>query len=163
MSDDKPLRMLPRLGPDNEHFWTGGEHGELRVLRCQACGFWIHPPSPRCPECLSKDVAPEALSGRGLVHTFTVNHQLWIPTCDPPYVVAIVELEEQQGLRLTTNIYNCFPDDVQIGMAVEVVFDNYDDVWLPMFQPVDPALRTEGAHFPAHLEAADTGDERLER
>jgi uncharacterized OB-fold protein len=135
MADDKPFRVLPRVTDQNEHFWRGGADGELRFLRCRQCGYWIHPPTPICPECLSKDVAPEAASGRATVHTFTVNHQMWIPTLDPPYVVAIVELPEQRGLRLTTNIVNCEPDEVTIGMAVQVTFDEYDDVWLPFFEP----------------------------
>lgn len=145
----KPFRVLPLVTDENEHFWKGGEAGELRLLRCQECGTWIHPPSPICPDCLSKNLAPEAVSGRGVVHTFTVNHQPWYPTLDPPYVIAVVTLEEDESVRLTTNIYNCAPDDVEIGMRVQVVFDRYEDVWLPMFEPTDPELRRDGAHLPA--------------
>jgi uncharacterized OB-fold protein len=139
----KPFRVLPRITPDNEHFWRGGADGELRFLRCQDCGYWIHPPAPICPMCLSKDVAPEAVSGRGVLHTFTVNHQPWYPDLDPPYVIAIVALDEQDGLRLTTNIVNAAVDDVAIGMRVRVVFEEYDDVYLPMFEP-DPGTSAEG-------------------
>ena len=130
------FRLLPRLDEYNRAFWTGGEHGELRMLRCQSCGLWLHPPGPMCAECHSKDIAPEALSGRGTVHAFTVNHQAWIPGFDPPYVVAIVALPEQDGLRLTTNIVGCPVDEVEIGMAVEVLFEHHDDVWVPLFRPV---------------------------
>ena len=63
------------------------------------------------------------MSGRGVVHTYTVNHQPWYPGLDPPYVVAIVALPEQEGLRLTTNIVGCAPDDVRIGMPVRVTFE----------------------------------------
>jgi uncharacterized protein len=133
---DKPFRVLPRLDDTNRHFWTGGEHGELRILRCQKCGYRLHPPGPVCPACLGAELAPEALSGRATVHTYTVNHQPWYPGLDPPYVVAIVALPEQDGLRLTTNIVGCEPADVHIGMAVRVTFDHVDDVWLPMFAPV---------------------------
>jgi uncharacterized OB-fold protein len=135
-----PFRILPRVTPENEHFWRGGREGELCFLRCQACGFWIHPPSPICPACLSREIAPEPVSGDGVIHTFTINHQSWIPTFDPPYVVAIVELPEQVGLRLTTNIVGCPPDEVFIGLAVRVRFEHYDDngyeVWLPLFEPM---------------------------
>ena len=75
------------------------------------------------------------MSGRGTVHTFTVNHQPWIPGYEPPYAVAIVELEEQEGLRLMTNVVGCPPDDVHIGMPVRVTFEHHDDVWLPLFTP----------------------------
>jgi uncharacterized OB-fold protein len=140
---EKPFRILPRVTPDNEHFWRGGRDGLLQILRCQTCGYWIHPPSPICPECLNTDLAPEATTGRAVIATFTVNHYPWIPGFDPPYVIAIVELPEQVGLRLTTNIVGCTPDEVSSGMDVHVVFDHYDDngyeVWLPMFEPDDHA------------------------
>jgi uncharacterized OB-fold protein len=138
-ADTKPFRVLPRVTPENEHFWRGGREGKLQFLRCRSCGWWLHPPSPVCPQCWSRDVAPDAVSGRATVHTFTINHQPWIPTFDPPYVVAIVELPEQEGLRLTTNIVGCEPDEVSIGMPVRVRFEHYDDdgyeVWLPLFEP----------------------------
>jgi uncharacterized OB-fold protein len=62
-------------------------------------------------------------------------------------VIAIVEIDEQPGLRLTTNIFHCAPGEVAIGMEVRVVFEQCDDVWLPMFEPVDDALRRPGAHL----------------
>jgi uncharacterized OB-fold protein len=133
---DKPFRVLPRVDDTNAHFWTGGEHGQLRFLRCQDCGWWIHPPSPICPQCLGRHIEVEAVSGLGTVHTFTVNHQPWIPGFDPPYVVAIVELVEQEALRLTTNIVGVPVGEVRIGMEVQVTFEQYDEVWLPLFAPV---------------------------
>ena len=132
---DKPFRILPRLGGSTEFFWTSGADGHLRFLRCQRCGYYIHPPAPICPVDLSKDLAPEPVSGRGTVHTFTLNHQPWIPGYDPPYAVAIVELEEQEGLRLMTNVVGCPPEDVRVGMPVRVTFEHHDDVWLPLFTP----------------------------
>jgi uncharacterized OB-fold protein len=136
-----PFRVLPAVDDATRPFWTGGEHGELRILRCRACGTWLHPPGPVCPVCLGTDLAPEATSGRAVVHTYTVNHQPWYPGLDPPYVVAIVALPEQEALRLTTNIVGCAPGDVRIGLPVRVTFDRYDDVWLPMFEP-DPDVAT---------------------
>ncbi|MCU1450810.1 MAG: DNA-binding protein [Acidimicrobiales bacterium] len=136
MSDEAPpFRLLPRVDDTNEFFWTSGADGRLRFLRCQTCGYYIHPPSPICPIDLSRDLAPEAVSGRGTVHTFTINQQPWIPGYDPPYAIAIVELEEQEGLRLMTNIVGCGPDDVHVGMPVEVTFEHNNDVWLPLFRP----------------------------
>jgi acetyl-CoA acetyltransferase/uncharacterized OB-fold protein len=135
----RPFRVLPAVTPDNEHFWLGGAEGELRFLRCQACQWWIHPPSPVCPVCLSRDIRPEVASGLGRVHTFTVNWQAWYPNLDPPYVVAIIDLDDQPGLRLTTNLVGIDPDDVVIGMRVRVVFEEWDGVWLPFFEPAPDA------------------------
>ena len=133
---DLPFRILPKLDEQNTEFWTGGEHGELRFWRCQDCGWWLHPAGPRCPQCLSRSLAVEAASGRAIVHTFTINHQAFMPGPELPFVIAIVELPEQAGLRLTTNIVGIAPEEVDFDMEVEVVFEHHDDVWIPLFQPV---------------------------
>jgi uncharacterized OB-fold protein len=140
---DKPFRVMPLLTDDNRHFWTGGERGELTFLRCQECGYYIHPPYPRCPMCLSKDVVATAVSGRATVASVTVNEQAWNPTMPPPYVLALVEIEEQPSVRLMTNIVNCEPYDVHIGMAVSVVFEEHDPVWIPLFEPGQVAAAAE--------------------
>jgi uncharacterized OB-fold protein len=80
-------------------------------------------------------VAPEAVSGRARLATYTVNHQPWYPGLDPPYVIAIVEIEEQPDVRLMTNIVNCEVDRVEIGMRVSVTFEEHEDVWIPLFEP----------------------------
>jgi len=129
------FRILPRINDGNEFFWTSGADGRLRFLRCAACGYWIHPSGPVCPVCHSRDLAPQAVAGEAVLHTYTVNHQAWLPGFEPPYVVAIVELPEQEGLRLTTNLVNCALEDVRIGMPVRVLFEQWEDVWLPLFEP----------------------------
>ena len=132
---EKPFRLLPRVTDRNRHFWQGGKEGRLQFLRCRACETWIHPPQPVCPECLGKDLAAEPVSGRAQVLTFTLNHQPWVPAPDHPYCIAIVEIEEQEGLRLMTNVVNCAPEEVAIGMPVRVVFEEQEDVWVPLFEP----------------------------
>lgn len=131
----RPFRVLPRLDDGNRAYWTGGERGELRILRCDNCATWVHPPSPVCPSCRGRALTPTPASGAGELHTFTVNHQPWYPGLDPPYVVGIVDLPEQSGLRVTAGIVGVDPDDVRIGMPVQVTFEQYDDVWLPFFEP----------------------------
>jgi uncharacterized OB-fold protein len=130
---DQPFRVLPRLTPQNEFFWTSGADGRLRFLRCETDGYYVHPPAPICPRCFTKTLSPSAVSGRATVATYTINIQPWIPGFDPPYVVAIVEIEEQPDVRLMTNIVGCAPEEVYIGMPVEVQFEHYEDVWLPVF------------------------------
>ena len=132
----RPFRVLPFVTADTEPFWTGGADDELRFWKCGDCGHLLHPPSPRCPICLSKNLAVTVVSGLATVHAFTVNHQLWYPNLDPPYVIAIVSIDEQDDVRLTTNLVDVAPDDVFIGMRVRVVFEDYDGVWLPFFTPV---------------------------
>jgi uncharacterized OB-fold protein len=127
-------RKLPALNPDNSAFWTGGESGKLLIHRCTPCQRYFHPPAPVCPYCTSYDVAPAAVSGQGKVLSFTVNHQQWVPGLEVPYVVAIVELAEQDGLHFLSNVVGCAPDEVTIDMPVHVTFLQVEDVWLPLFE-----------------------------
>ncbi len=142
--DVVPFRILPRLEALTEAFWQGGRDGELRFNRCGACRLWLHPPVPICPECGTGGITSEAVSGRATVATFTTNHQMWMPGPELPYVVAIVEIEEDPRVRLTTNIVGCEPGDVVIGMSVEVVFEHHadegGDVWLPLFRPLGATI-----------------------
>jgi len=127
-------RKLPRLTPENRAFWQGGAQGQLLIHRCRTCRRWFHPPAPVCPKCTARDVGPEPVSGHGTVISFTINHQQWVPALSEPYVVAIVELDEQPGLRFLTNIVGSAPEEVAIGMRVSVTFLACDDIWLPQFE-----------------------------
>ena len=133
---DAPIRTLPKLDDLNRFYWTGGADGQLRVLRCGDCRFWLHPPGIICPQCLSRNLAPEVLSGNGVIEAITVNYQPWMPGQEVPYVVAIVGLDDQEGLQLTTNIVGCPPESAHIGQRVKVVFEEFEDVYLPFFTPV---------------------------
>lgn len=139
---DPPLLVLPRLSDQNRHFWEGGRNGQLVFLRCSDCGYYLHPPIPICPVDRSKNLCPQPVSGRGNLASYTVNHHPWLPGFDPPYLVALVELVEQEGLRLVTNLVNCPFELAEIGMPVQAVFrhlhDVAGDVWLPLFEPVRP-------------------------
>jgi uncharacterized OB-fold protein len=127
---------LPVVAFEEQAFWTGGADGRLLITRCRACGWWIHPPRPACRRCRSTDVAAEAVSGRGTVYSYTVNHQPWAPGLAVPYVLAVVALDEQDGLRLTTRLVDP-PERLAIGDPVEVRFEQVaDDVWLPLFAVV---------------------------
>ena len=130
------MRALPRLDADNRAFWTGGAQGELRLMRCQDCKTFIHPPRPVCRHCLSENVAPEAVAGTGVVDSYTVNYQKWHPAMEVPFVIARVAVDGAPGVYLTTNIVGCPVDAVDIGDPVRVKFEAHGDVYLPMFEKV---------------------------
>jgi uncharacterized protein len=135
---DAPARIIPERQEHNRAFWTGGDGGELLIQRCTECARWVSPPAGDCPDCGGALVA-RPVSGRGEVFTFTVNHHPFNPMVPPPYVIAIVTLEEQDDLRLATNIVECAPDDVYVGMPVEVRFERHDlddgTAFMPVFTP----------------------------
>jgi acetyl-CoA acetyltransferase/uncharacterized OB-fold protein len=129
------MRLLPELTPANEWFWTSGADGRLRIQGCRDCATLVHPPVPICPSCRSRSWEPVVVSGRGTVAGYTVNAHPWLPGFDPPYVVAVVALEEDPGVRLTTNVVGCDPGEVHVGQEVAVRFEPHEDVWLPIFAP----------------------------
>lgn len=131
-----PMRVPPLLTDLNREYWTGGLSGELRILRCTACRMWNHPPTSICRKCLSRELVAEPVSGKGTVATYTINHHQWSPTATAePYVIAIIDLPEQTGLRQITNIINCPINEVRIGMPVRVIFETLGDVAVPLFEP----------------------------
>jgi len=129
-------RSLPALDLDNRPYWTGGKDGKLLIQRCQRCSHYIHPPTSFCPACESRDTAYEPVSGRGRVVTFSVNYKQWVPGLPDRYVIALVAIDEQDDVRLATNIVDCDPDDVDFDMPVQVKFEQNEDMWVPLFAPV---------------------------
>ena len=133
---DRYSKPLPRIDEESKGYWEACQRRELVIQRCGACGVLRHYPRALCPRCLSDAVEWVRCSGRGTVYTFTVTHQNQAPGFRDalPYVLAYVELDE--GVRLLTNIVECAPEAVRIGMAVEVVFEDATPaVTLPKFRP----------------------------
>jgi uncharacterized OB-fold protein len=135
MTEKKYSKPLPRIDEESKGFWEACQRHELYVQRCRACRSYRYYPRAVCPACLSDDTEWVKSSGRGSVYTFTVTYQNQAPGFreELPYVLAYVELAE--GVRLLTNIVGCPPEDVRIGMPVEVVFDEVTaEVTLPKFK-----------------------------
>jgi acetyl-CoA acetyltransferase/uncharacterized OB-fold protein len=130
-------RPLPYLTPENEFFWRSGSDGRLRFQRCDACEQLRFPIAPVCPYCHSFETSIATVSGTATVVGATVNHQQWIPGMSPPYSVAIVAIDEDPRIRLTTNVIGCDPSDVRLGMRTRVTFEAADTVWIPLFEPID--------------------------
>jgi uncharacterized OB-fold protein len=130
----------PLPAPDDltRFFWDGLKQHRLLILRCQECGNYIHYPRPICNKCLSMNLAPDQVSGRGTLYSYTVTMQAFHPyfADKVPYVLAVVELVEQEGLKITTNIIDCPENRLHIGMPVEVVFREVAPGFtLPLFRP----------------------------
>ncbi|MEY2926232.1 MAG: hypothetical protein RL367_709 [Pseudomonadota bacterium] len=129
-------RPRPRLDADNRAFWTGGAEGKLNIMQCKDCAGFIHPPRELCYHCLSENVAPTAVSGTGIIDTYTINYQAWAKDMEVPFVIARVKLDGVPGVYLTTNIIGSPVDQVDIDDRVRVVFDEQDGIWFPLFEKV---------------------------
>ena len=126
-------RSLPPLDDSNRAFWTGGRDGVLMVGRCAGCGRWALPPATGCPAC-GGTLEPTAASGRARVYTWTLNSYQYHPEIPPPYLIAIVMLEEQDDLLLATNLIGMEEADVHDGLPVQVVFEDHGDHFYPVFE-----------------------------
>jgi len=130
-------RPLPVLNADTKPFWEACRRHELRVQRCRECGRLRFPPLPSCPHCASLEAEWLPVSGKGTIYTFTVARHAVHPAFPAPYVVALVELEDAEGVRLTTRIVDCDPAAVSVGAPVEVIFEDVDEQFsLPLFRLV---------------------------
>ncbi len=151
------MRPLPELTPANEWFWTSGKDGTLRIQSCDDCGTLVHPPTPICPSCRSRSWSPSEVSGLATVVGFTLNSHQWLPGFDPPYVVANVAFADDYGVHLTTNIVGCDPDEVHIGQEVSVLFEQNEDVWIPLFEPTGQTDPVDRVPEPRHAHAEGAG------
>jgi len=138
MADAKKYaKPLPRIDEESKGFWEACQRHELALQRCRECGKVRYYPRALCPHCLSDRTEWVLSSGRGTVYTFTVTYQNQAPGFRDslPYVMAYVELDE--GVRMLTNIVDCDPAQVKIGMPVQVVFeDATPEVTVPKFKPL---------------------------
>lgn len=134
-------RPLPEVTPFTKPFWTGGAEGELRLPQCSVCKTLLHPSQVVCPTDLTDELVYVAVSGKATVVGMTVASHWFLPHFPPPYSIAIVAIDEDPRVRLTTNIVDIAPEEVAIGLRVKVQFDEQgpDDykVWFPVFAP-DP-------------------------
>ncbi len=130
---------LPQPTPETQPYWDGLRQHTLRLPYCAACQAYTFYPRPFCARCFSWDIVWRECSGRGVVHTFVINHRPAPGFEDrAPYVIAVIELEE--GPRLMSNLLLDVPptpDTVRVGMPVQIVYaDVTPAVTLPQFRPV---------------------------
>ena len=137
---ERPPRPRPGMNQDTAFFWQGLRAGELRIQRCEDCGSFAHPPTVRCLACGSRRRGYHVASGRARLYSYVVAHHPQVPSFDYPLNIGLVELEE--GIRLVTNIVSCTPDQLEIGMPLELcLLDSHDDITLHQFRPARVAPR----------------------
>jgi uncharacterized protein len=128
---------LPIITPLTEAFWDGVAQRKLMICHCADCDHLLHPPRPVCNRCMSTNIDAKEMSGLATLYTYTVTVQVFHPfyADKVPYVLAVVELEEQPGLRLTTIVVDCPEDQLRVGLPVEVVWTEAGPDWvLPYFR-----------------------------
>ena len=127
---------LPAPDDETRPFWDAARDGQLLIKRCADCGAAHFYPRPFCPRCWSTAVSWEVASGRAALYTWSVVHHNDLPPFSEriPYVAAVVDLAE--GPRMMTNVVDCDPDRLEVGMPLRVAYRELaDDVTVPVFTP----------------------------
>jgi len=130
-------KPIPLPTHETRPYWEGCKRHELRIQQCITCAHYQFYPRLYCAKCFSDQVEWVTVSGRGTIATFTIVRRPVSPAFkdDLPYVVALVTLAE--GPTMMTNIVDCAPEKVAIGMRVEVVFEDWTaEISIAKFRPV---------------------------
>ena len=133
----KSARIKPPMGHDNAWWWEKASQGVLAIQRCSACQSLRHPPRPMCSECRSLEWDSIHSNGQGTVLSYTVLYHPQFPGYEYPLIIVLVDLEE--GVRMTANLKDCDPADVNFGMPVRAfIHEDPDGFKIPMFRPAQP-------------------------
>jgi uncharacterized protein len=131
---DRSQTLRPVASHDTAFFWEGTAEGQLRIQHCPTCGRLRHPPGPMCPSCGAEKQDWIVASGKGTVFSYVVHHHPKVPGKQPPFVVALVELDE--GVRMLGELIDVDPGAVTIGMPVQIALTRIDDeLTLPFWRP----------------------------
>jgi uncharacterized OB-fold protein len=129
---------MPQPMADAIHlpWWEAAAEHRLVVQRCAQCGRTRLPPAPLCASCRSPESRWQEVPGRGEVFTYTIVHRPIAASQKLPFVIAVIALEDSGGLRMISNLVDVAPEDVAIGMPVEVVWEDMsEDLAVPRFRP----------------------------
>nr|BBH92976.1 hypothetical protein KTA_11750 [Thermogemmatispora argillosa] len=129
-------KPVPLVDDASRPFFAGARAQQLMLQRCTACGRWLWPVKARCPECWSAALTWMPASGKGTLYSFALMHQLYHPAFanELPYVIAAIDLDE--GVRIISPIVGCSPEELRIGMPLEVTFEQLtEEITLPKFKP----------------------------
>ncbi|MFC7034708.1 Zn-ribbon domain-containing OB-fold protein [Nonomuraea rubra] len=134
------MKPAPKPTPETQPFWDGTAAGELRIQRCKPCARHYFYPRPSCPRCGGDEVEWVRASGRATLYSYVINHRPAPGFEDEaPYAIAVVELQEGQGMM--TNLVGVpnTPEHLELDMELQVVFERRGDVSVPLFEPAGGA------------------------
>ncbi len=135
-------KPLPAVTDETRPYWEACKKHELRIQQCKKCGRFRHYPQEMCPSCHSLEFEWAQVSGRGKVYNLVVTHQAFHPGFrdEVPYATVIIELDE--GVRMVSRMADTKPEELEIGMPVEVAFEDVtDEITLPMFKRLQKVKR----------------------
>jgi uncharacterized OB-fold protein len=131
-----PSRPHPYVNEVSAGHWEAAQRRTLAIQQCGDCGTFMHYPSALCIHCQSDNLGFTEVSGRGTVYSFAIVRHNFHPAFVPPYVIALIDLDDAPGVRMYTNILEADLDALYIGMPVKATFEDLGDgTLIPQFMP----------------------------
>lgn len=130
------VKYFPIPTPETAPYWEGCRQHQLLIQRCTDCGEHQFYPRSLCSHCMSGRIEWVRASGRGRVVSYTVMRRAVSEayTDEDSSVLALIRLDE--GPRMMSNVVQCEPEQLAIGLDVEVVFEDWsDEISIPKFRP----------------------------
>lgn len=118
-------KPIPVPDEVSKPFWDACDKRKLIVQNCTACNRMQYPPEKTCSACGSaQNLAWREVSGRGKIHGYCVMHdsRLRLLQAEQPFNIAIIELEEDPDIKFFSHLPGIPPDEVPVGAAVQVEF-----------------------------------------
>ena len=118
---DKPL---PETSPLTQPYWDGLREHRLVLQACQQCHTVRHYPRPVCDQCYSMESVWIEATGRGRIHSWTVNHHVFHFAFkrESPFVTVTVDLDE--GVRMQAPLRGADGSTLAIGVPVELTYED---------------------------------------
>lgn len=136
LKDEATGRYLPMLYPEEQPYWEAAKRHELVLQRCEDCHKVQFPIGPACAFCLSDKLRWDRMSGRGTISNVVIFHKGWTPYLQSKVPYAVIQVELEEGPRLTTNLLDAPVQDAKIGMKVEAVWEDITkEISLVQFRP----------------------------
>jgi len=120
---DATVGIPPDVSAETSGFWAAAAQGRLVAERCASCEAFSFPPRGACRRCRGRAMEECEITGPGVVYSYTVNYQAWLPGLAVPFGIVLVEFPACPGVRVAGRLRGCAPEEARIGMAVEVGFE----------------------------------------
>ena len=130
-------RPLPVADEQSAPYWTAAARHQLVLARCGACEQLTHPPDVVCPHCGSTEprFTFVPVEGTGVIRSWTVVRQSFLPGFDVPFTLVDVELDAQADLRMIGRLLDPPDEPVALDVVVHVDFEDLtEEISVPAFR-----------------------------
>lgn len=135
--EERMPKPIPVPNELSQPYWEAVNSGKLALQYCKNCNRYYHPPVGLCANCQAANFEFKEPSGKGKIHSYTITHDARQPAFEAlqPYPVAVVELDDQPGLFMLSNLPGAKHEDIKVGKSVELTFEDLDgEHKIPQFQ-----------------------------